>query len=796
MESQKSSWMNDEFDLGLVISIFKKNFHWLVILSFLGFVLAYASIRYSKPVYESTAIVKLDDKNEMQNVIKYENIYESNIKGEISRLKSRKLFENSTSHLPLNVSYYTRGKFMDTENYRLSQFQIKHQVKDNRVFQVPINVDFISKECAVVHYEINDSIYAKITPINQWMSIPVMDFKLVVSPSKLDELVNSNSKYYFVVNSKSYVINDNYRLLEVKTVDANAKTIGVKFNGSSAQKVADLANALARQFLIFNVEKKKEGANKMISFTNEQIDKIDARIRYYERLLEPYRKLERSDGGVKLIGELIEKIKIEKVLMLKSLAELNDFKEVLSSDISEAEFYARIITAHDSKYLGVITNNLKSLLSSKRGKAFKVTEGSYQFKELDFKIELEKQDLLEIVTELIREQEKDLTEIESRKRRYLGIDGEESTNFSYDKDYLHLLRMYEINRKYFEKLLAKKAEHEMVRAGYIADSEIIELAKVPMEPIYPNKVNFYVILIGGGFILGLLIMTVKYLLHNTVSSAKDITKYPEILTLGMVPSYDGVMPVSQLLVNKNPKSLMSEAFRSIRSNLQFLSNHEGSKVIAVTSTVSGEGKTFVAMNLSGIIAFSEKKVVIIDLDLRKPKIHLGFNVQNNTGMSSLLIGKSDLSEVIQKSSIENLDFITAGPIAPNPSELILSKKMFEIIDDLKSKYDVVMIDNPPVGIVTDAFPMLQTADYPIYVLRAGVSKKFFLNNISNLKTTEKIKNLSVILNGVGENGSYGYGYGYGYGYNYGYGYGYSSGYYEDTPEKKESILKRLFGKKK
>ncbi|MFT6746250.1 MAG: tyrosine-protein kinase Etk/Wzc [Glaciecola sp.] len=788
MEPQKSSFINDEFDLGLAIAIFRKNIFWIIILPVLGFVIAYISLRYSKPVYESSAIVKLDDKNEMRNVIQYEDIYESNIIGEITRLKSLKLFENSTDHLPLNISYYTRGKFMNTENYRLSEFQIKHQIKDKAIFQVPINVEFVSNESAVVHYQIGDSIFSKITPLNQWVSLPVMELKLVVSPSVVSQLVGVGNKFYFVVNSREHVVNDNFRLLDVKAVDVNAKTIRVKFTGNSANKVADLANALAKQFLIFNVEKKKEGANKMISFTNDQINKIDARIRYYERLLEPYRILERSNGGVKLIGELIEKIKVEKVLTLKSLAELNDFKSVLESDITGAPFYAKIITVNDSKYLSSITGNLKSLLSLKRNKAFKVAETSYELKEIDFKIDLEKQDLRDIVSELILEQEKNLLEIERRKKGYLGVDGGAEGNFSFDKDYLHLLRMYEINRKYFEKLLTKKAEHEMVRSGYVADSEIIAAAKVPSESIYPNKFDFYLFLVGGGVALGLIIMLIKYLLHNTISSAKDIAKHPDILTLGMVPSYEGAMPVSQLLVNKNPKSLMSEAFRSIRSNLQFLSSDEGSKVIAVTSTVSGEGKTFVAMNLSGIIAFSEKKVVIIDLDLRKPKIHLGFNVQNAEGMSSVLIRKSELKDVIQKSSIANLDFITAGPIPPNPSELILSKKMVEVIEELKSNYDVVIIDNPPVGIVTDAFPILQSADYPVYVLRAGVSKKFFLNNISDLKTTEKIKNLSVILNGVENTSSYGYSYGYGY------GYGYSSGYYEDVVEKKRTGLARLLRK--
>ena len=189
--------------------------------------------------------------------------------------------------------------------------------------------------------------------------------------------------------------------------------------------------------------------------------------------------------------------------MIKSLSELKAFKEVLESNISGPEFYAKIITANDSKYLSTLTSNLKSLLSKKRAKTFTAVEGSYELKELDFQIDFEKQDLFEILTELILEQKKGIVAVESREKMYLGIDGGSASNFSYDKDYLHFLRMYEINRKYFEKLLSKKAEYEMVRAGYIADREIIAVAKVPSEPIYPNKVNFYSFWFSSSFLYSL-----------------------------------------------------------------------------------------------------------------------------------------------------------------------------------------------------------------------------------------------------------------------------------------------------
>ena len=191
----------------------------------------------------------------------------------------------------------------------------------------------------------------------------------------------------------------------------------------------------------------------------------------------------------------------------------------------------------------------------------------------------------------------------------------------------------------------------------------------------------------------------------------------------MIPFVKDKMDVSQLIVDKRPKSMLTESFRAIRTNLQFINNDLKSKIIAVSSTVSGEGKTFIAINLGGIIAFTGKRVVVIDLDMRKPKIHLALGSKNNNGMSEILSKKSKIEDCIKTSSLNNLDFITAGTLPPNPSELIISETFDKTLEQLKKTYDIIIIDNPPVGLVTDGIPVLQKADYPIYIFKANYSRK-------------------------------------------------------------------------
>ena len=190
-----------------------------------------------------------------------------------------------------------------------------------------------------------------------------------------------------------------------------------------------------------------------------------------------------------------------------------------------------------------------------------------------------------------------------------------------------------------------------------------------------------------------------------------------------------------------------------------------------------------AINLAGILSISGKKVILLDLDLRKPRIHLGFNTKNEKGISTLLIGKHNLNDCIEKSELQNFDYITAGPVPPNPAELAAGKQMENLLNELEEIYDIIIIDTPPVGIVTDALSNLQRANYPIYVMKANVSKRHFIDNINNLIDDKKMDNLSIVLNGVNVHsrryGSYGYGYGYGYG----------SGYYTDEDD--STIGKKL-----
>jgi capsular exopolysaccharide synthesis family protein len=452
-----------------------------------------------------------------------------------------------------------------------------------------------------------------------------------------------------------------------------------------------------------------------------------------------------------------------------------------------------LISTADSKgNINSLLSDLQGLLQRKTQALYSVTKNSSKIAQLDYQIDIQKKLIFETLKLQKIKLANDKEQLEQRLNNY--EDEIKMSALSFDRiGFVRLQKLNMINEAYYDKLITIKSELAITNAGVTSENTVLESSVASSSPFFPSKRVVALSAFIGWIIVSLALIIVRYLLYNEITSMNEIMKHIKLPLLGIVPNYKDIIPISQLIVDKKPKSIIAESLRSIRSNLDFLSKSDGSKLMAITSTISGEGKTFVALNLAGIIAFSEKKVVILDLDMRKPKIHVGFGVPNDKGMSTILIGRNTIDECIYKSSLNNLDFITAGPVPPNPSELIISSRMVEILDQLKERYDVVVADNPPIGLVTDGIRIIKIADYPIYVFRENYSKRNFVQNVRKLISDNNISNLNIVLNAVDIKKS-GYGYSGVYDYDYGYGYGYGFGYYDEDIRRERFSLKEFFRK--
>jgi capsular exopolysaccharide synthesis family protein len=336
---------------------------------------------------------------------------------------------------------------------------------------------------------------------------------------------------------------------------------------------------------------------------------------------------------------------------------------------------------------------------------------------------------------------------------------------SAERKLITIQRNYRFSENLYNFLTQKRAEAGITKASASSDILVINPAMQQGGVISPNtKRNYLVAFILGIGVPFLLFFLIEYF-NNKVQAKEDIEGIVNIPISGLIGHNNSD---NNLIVKSNPKSAVAESFRTLRSNLHFFANKQDKKVFMVTSSISGEGKSFTCMNLGAVMALSGKKTVIIGGDMRKPKMYDDFGLKNEFGLSSILSGKMSLKDVLQKTVIENLYLISAGPVPPNPSEMLMQDDMADLIKELQVKFDNIIIDTPPIALVTDAFVISPLVDHTIYITRQGFTPLFAIKNVAELYKHEKIKNISVVLNDIKNNRP-------GYGYGYGYGYG---GYYE------------------
>ncbi len=810
MAKKKISPINEEFDFKLLVTIAKKNLLWFAFLMLLSVVISLLILRYSAPVFECTSVLKIADEDNAQNVLGLDSKNgflsdnNSKIAGDIELIKSKIIIAKAVDLLPLNVSYYSKGSVLVNELYKQTPFTVEYNLKDSSILDNPILVEFKNKNTLSLNYtsrksgeKINQSFYS-----GKWINLPEANIKINII--NFDDIVTmqknlSKDVFFFTINNKEKIINSIAKDLSVSVLNLEAKTIQIKIKDKNALKASDIVNTLAAEFNVYDVEKNSEVANKILDFIDKTISSIDIELSNSENSIESFKKTNKIISPDQAISDVTSDYKNYQNQLLLINTQLSLYQS-LNNDIRNngeiGKFLLSISGLIKQGPLYEYLNKLQLLIDERDQIRLQATENAEVSKSIESRLQNQK----EIIYKTINNE---VVNLQNQKQSLASLMRDADNKFvkipNQQAEFSRLQRLFSVNEKFYSLLLDKKAEFSITRAGYVPKHVILVESTPDIPPVSPNHALIISACLMIGFLVSLIIIVSRYLLYNEINALEEIGQYTEASLLGIVPKYKREIPVSQLLVDKNPKSVISEAFRSIRTNLQFISIENEPKLLAVTSTISGEGKTFNAINLAGVVAFSGKKVIILDLDMRKPKIHIGFNVENERGMSTLLIGKDTLENCVVHSSLANLDFITAGPIPPNPAELIINPRMNELLAYLKTKYDIIIADLPPVGIVSDGVPILQLADYPLYILRANYSKKIFIAQLNKLMNENKIKNMSVILNGVEMSRlKYGYGYGYSYGYGYGYGYSYGYGYYEEDDEPKNFIdkLRHAIAKKR
>ena len=514
----------------------------------------------------------------------------------------------------------------------------------------------------------------------------------------------------------------------------SAKTIEISFRSRNATLSSDIVRNHVDQFFIYDRELENQSNQNVLNFINTQLDSVGKTLQNsQDSILKFQYKTNTPDLEVSSnrLNDQINQLNDEIFRLELDFQLLQNLESKVTSNPNRLEIYKILPDLLGSSYQSTLyaqVADLHSLLERKESLSYSVTTESSEYKSNQQKIQQRVSGILQSITMV---KERLAQKILLLKKRLNESNASYLTLPEQSMALSRLSSIKELNEKYYLLLMDKRSSYAISTAGYASKNVVLQESVIANTPVYPMGRLIYVIAGILGLFVSITILALKYLTHDEVNSELDIkTIIPNVSFLGNIPQIKNPNPYSQLVVHERPKSTIAEAFRGIRSNLNFI--NPDARVFAISSSISGEGKTFVCLNFAGIKAMTGKKTVLLDLDLRKPKIHLGLNSTNEKGMSTLLSSQHTLEECIQKSPLENLDFIPAGPNPPNPSELILSDKMNDILEELKGLYDIIVIDNPPIGIVTDGMNLFSIADCSIYVFKAGYSKHTFAYRVRDL----------------------------------------------------------------
>lgn len=761
---------NKAVDIRILKTVFKKSILWLLGIFFLGLLFGFLYLRFTKPIYESKAIIQRTQKDEGQRILKFDDIdQESNLSADVELLRSPFLFEKVLKNLNLKVSYFSEGEVLTEEKFTLTPYHVTFlELKDSTLVNTPIFLNRKSEIFELSYWKLGAE---KRFEVSNNSIVDNNDFKLVFKIDNKEKLNSDlkDDKLYFKINNYKLLTESLISSLMVKQLSYDAKTVSLSFKSSNQLLAQELVQELINTFIDYDQEKKSKSSENILKFIDEQLDTVYSNLKYSEDDLQTFTNSSKSNNPALFKENILSQVDELRQQMLTADIE-SDLITGLKEGVNlkdRASLYQLIPTLVGTRFQTLLQgqlNKLYELLEAKEDASYQVTAESQMIKNLNTNIDTQVENIAQTLN-AIRNQVSSRKERLKKKLQLLesqlyGVPAKEM-------ELAGLRRKFNLNEKYYSLLIEKRTEYEISKAGYTVDNSILQSPTTPAL-VSPNPRLIYVSAVFLSFLMCFIFVSIKYLTFNVVHNEDELRSLlpAKVGFLGSVPSVKMEADNSQLMVHLKPKSALAENYRHIRSNMQFILDNERSNVIAVSSSISGEGKTFVSLNLAGIYTMASKKVIILDLDLRKPKIHLGLKVENNVGMSAILSGTSNWKDCLQKSALtENLDFITAGIIPPNPSELILNGVLENLIAELRESYDIIIVDNPPVGLVSDGFNVMNNSDCPIYVVRANYTKRALMQQVNKLVLENKLRELYVIFNDLEVSVS-----------NYGYGY---SGYYSD-----------------
>lgn len=798
---------NENIDIQKFLYKIFANWYWFALTVFIAISIAYFVNRYSDPVYKLSAFVLIQDKENtlsggIENILEEQGILRRTrkkvVENEIAILKSYKLVKDAIEQLDeFDISYFSVGRIRTIERYKACPFRVIIDTTQENLFNTPVYVKLINNEEYSLQID-KDKVVNKKMKFGEKYQSPNFSFVVELNEnSDITKMRLSEKQYFFVINNLSDVIKQYRNKINIVTTDKKSTVIEVSTSGLVPQKEIDFINKLLEVYIQNGLYEKNLIAQNTINFIDEQLSEITDSLSLNENNLKTFRQtynlIDISKEGSALYERLTDAQKQKSELLIKK-SYLEYLKKYLAQNNDLSQIVIPSSLGINDPALMELIRQLIALYQEKNNFLITATEKNPAYEAVLNKIAQTRRLLVENNEMLLRSTEINLAEID---RNIKIIEQGFKQLPATEKEYINIQRRYKLNDQIYTYLLTKRAEAGIAKASNIPDNKILDLASVDTKvQIAPKYSLNYLIAIVLGLLLPLIVIVLIDFFNTTITDISDIEQKVKVPIIGVVGHNHKNI---DFVVFQSPKSTIAESFRTIRTNIQYLHPDKElpSHVIAITSTISEEGKTFCAINIASSYALLGKKTLIMGLDLRRPRIHETINVPNNIGISTYLLGNTSLNDIIIPTNQEHLYFIPTGPVPPNPAELLESQKMFQLIETLKSMFEIIVIDTPPVALVTDALLISRFSHTNIFVIRQNYSKKNVISFLNTIKSSYGHTLLTLLINDVKINSYYGRSYNYygsyGYGYGYGYNYNKKTGYYDDEEDYiPKFTLKRLF----
>lgn len=791
--------------------------HWFAIAIVVAMVAAFIITKYSVPQYEATATLLIKDNeglmgqmNMLNNVIG--NRSQVNFQNEIGTIQSMTMVKRTIKALGFYTTYYCKENFRYVDIYKDAPFEVVVDLYQSQPTGVMIEVKLANKNVCVVSYGsknnvpvydyAEDKLLEKTTSVGErnvalkygeWFSKDGMRFKVQLKDP--DKWNNNYSKigYAFMINDLDAVTKE-FSATQVELINKESSIISLKYKHQNKHKAEDFVNMLCKVYIDMTFEEKNYLNISTIEFVNSQIAAISDSLNVAEKRREVFQQNNNTlnlTNDAAYLYERANDLEVQRAEAYRQRAYYNALEEYINKANLEDGMVVPSTMGIQDPILNGLVETLTKLVLERQRLSTTLTPKSPKMKELSLQIETTRNQIQENLRTI--KKQSDITDKELKRQKNLlqtEIDKLPTTQ----RNMINLERQFKFNDEIYNFLYQKRAEAEIAKNAAQPDHKLIDSAKYAVK-VYPKTAMNFLI----AFLLGLLApggyIFIRYMMNNFIEGKDDLEKISSNSIFGYIPEIP--TGYNKMIVFNQPRSQITEAFRSLRTNIKYIlqeNNASEGRIILTTSSLPNEGKTLISLNLASVFSLNGAKTLIAGYDLRKPRLAKIFNVNDRAGISTYLIGKTSLDEVLQHTEFPNLDVLCSGLVPPNPSELVDSEKNRELLKELRKRYDYIILDTPPVSLIADAQCLAKEADVNLFVVRSGQTDKGVLKiSLAELEERSNVK-VNFVLNGIqnamqkygyGSGKGYGYGYGYGYGSKYGYG-GYGYGYFEDEPSNGKS----------